>query len=432
MRRWTWSIVVLLGLICFLGWALWFRIDTLNHQPIRQKIGKLPVLNLDLNGISWDEFKAGEKETKYTGNVLSLSSNSDVKQYLDVAIKGRGNLTWTLDKRPFQFDLGSSDELFGITKAKKWAMLANYLDKSYLRNDLAFYLAEMLGQEYSFRGKFVDFYINGEYEGLYYLLPKVEIQKNVVDLRNEGGILVEMDDIHREECFLSHEGHCLQIKDAVDSKNEEAMQKAMADFLIDYNTLEIAAKDHDYKQISELIDVESFAKYYLINEFAVNPDAYSASFYFYKNGADDKIHAGPIWDFDLAFGNTEWAWHDHTDFYSPTKTMVRYRDAFGDKNKGPDANISKTMYYLMDLPEFQADVKRLFNEKMSGREQELTIMFTSTLDLIRESAIIDSEKWRKGEFEVEAEYLLDWVKARYDYFEQVYGEGNIMENRPIL
>ena len=386
--------------------------------------GALPVLKLSLNDVTLDEIQNGDKEIKYEGNELEVVNNGEVMELSNVQIKGRGNSTWYRDKKPFQIKFKTKVDLFGLGERKKYILLANYLDHSFLRNDAMFKIAEMVGGDYPPTGKFVELYIDKEYQGLYLLATKVEIGKNGVDIRDEYAGLFELDTLHtdNEDCHFSNAGECLILKDAVFEDDAEKSEKVMATFVDDFNRLERYAKAGNFEKVKRVIDVQSFAEYFLVSEFAVNPDAYVSSFNFYKLSLTDKIHAGPFWDYDLAFANREWVWFSDENFYSPTETMVWRNTVFSDENKYSD--IGKLMYYLIDIPEFEMEVRRVFQEKLSGRKHDLESHILKQRDYIREAALKDEKKWYEQElFANEASYLIEWISRRYDYMESVYGNG---------
>ena len=265
----------------------------------------LPIINIELNGVSLEEINGGDKDIKYSSNRLAIREGGITREYDDIVVKGRGNGTWTQEKKPYQIKFNEKVDLFGLGKAKKWVLLANAMDATNLRTAAAFRLEEMLDMKYRFSGEFVELYINNRYEGLYYLTHAVEVGKNVVDLKDSMGILVELDNLYYEweRYYKTGNGDYLLVKDVVDEMNEE---EAMRRFLKAYDEFERAVAEKNYERVKELVDIESFAQYYLLSEFLVNPDAYWTSFYMYKDGDSDKIHAGPGWDFDLAFANRRW------------------------------------------------------------------------------------------------------------------------------
>ena len=411
-------LVVVLCLVCmvlFVGWMVKLGMDG-SERVVNE--GDLPKLELYLNDVTLDEFKNGEKETKYTGNVLRVDDNGRIFAFDNVEIKGRGNSTWTQVKKPFQIKFGQKEDLLGLGRAKTWILLANIFDDSHVRNDVAYKIAEMLQMPFTGRGKFVELSVDGEWQGLYYLTNKVEISKNSVDIRDDYGVLFELDNLWAgEEGYETSGGDRLVLKDAVFEGDSAMLAEAVGDFLQDYEALEKAVVEGDFERASELIDMDSFVKYYLISEFSVDPDAYASSFYMYKNGLEDKIYAGPVWDYDFAFGNKKWYPEAEEGVYSPFRTMVRKDITMS----GAEEGYSKLMYYLMDMPGFREIVARVFSEQMSGRKNELLYYIYKMASKIHYVAIADGVHWGEENFNKEVTYLLEWVADRFDYFERIYG-----------
>ncbi|MBR3230426.1 CotH kinase family protein [Candidatus Saccharibacteria bacterium] len=386
-----------------------------------------PTMKLYLNGITIGELKASEKSIKYSDNYLALITDSGVRLFADVEVKTRGNSTWGLPKAPYQIKFTKKTHLLGLGEVKEWILLANYVDDSNLRNDVAYKLAAMLGEKYAVRGDFVRLFINNQYEGLYYLTNKIEIAKGAVDLRAPDGVLMEIDNLHRatEKCINTEAGVCLVLKDTV-AKDDEVIAEAVQQFVDIYSEFEKAVRAKDYDKVAELVDVESFAEYFLVNEFAVNPDAYSSSFFLYRDGKDDKIHAGPVWDFDYAFANRQWVWHTDERIFSPYEMMALLERAMleeGEKGDSSGLGVALEIYYLMEMPEFRDEVRRVFQTKLSGRAEELLDFIRMRAKLIEDEALVDAETWDLGDFVAETEYLIDWVRERYKMFEWEYGKS---------
>lgn len=229
-------------------------------------------------------------------------------------IKGRGNFTWTLDKKPYQIKFASKLSVLGMPSAKTWVLLANHADASLMRNKVAFELAKEFGLSYTPESRFVDLVINGEYLGNYLLAEKVEVKANRVELTDPQGVLVELDAYGEAEDHWFRTGttrSIVTLKDAVGDipdlpEQLPADTKAgWEDIKADLDRLDVllAAPEPDWAAISALIDVDSFVRYYYLQDAMANFDVVWSSVYFYKNGVDDLIHAGPVWDFDAAVGN---------------------------------------------------------------------------------------------------------------------------------
>lgn len=439
MTKKGWLLVFGLGilvLVAGLGFLLKMDLDKkLNKQNDRG----LPRIDLILNEASLEEIDGGNKETKYAGNWLRVYEGSEVSNYEEVELKGRGNGTWVQEKKPYQIKFTGKVDLLGMEKAKKWYLLANATDGAFLRNDLAFKFAKMLDMKYVFEGRFVELYINGDYRGLYYLTHAVEVGKTGVNLKDPLGILVELDNIYGmvETYYETGNGDKLVIKDVVEDDRKDV---AMVDFLKNYNELEVAVKERDFEKIEKLVDVESFAKYFLLSEFIVNPDAYWTSFYFYKDGTEDKIHAGPGWDFDLAFANRSWGNWMGEEFYSPMRSMVRkdeliQKESYEEKGLEEwytfSKALSRIMFDMMEILEFREEVSRIFQERISGREQEFLNEGRKKVEEIYEAAVVDAKKWEKGNFDDAANEMFEWIKKRFEFFEKEYGDGEFKYMRVL-
>ena len=396
-------------------------------------LNELPVLEINLEGVTLAEIQENDKSVKYKGNSAIFYNDSEISEFNDVVIKGRGNTTWTQPKKPYQIDLGEKANLLGLGKSSKWILLANYLDPSYLRNDTALYLARMIGGSFTSSGEFIELVINGENLGIYYLIPTIKVGKKSVDLRDDMGVIMELDNLHTDcgasECYYSDEGNILIVHDAVDKDNIEA---AVGDFMKSYNELESTAASGDFEKVKDLIDVESFVQYFLVNEFTNNPDAYSTSWYMYKDGENDKIHAGPVWDFDLAFGNKVWdEWKVGKDSF-PDEEMFRRIEAFGGEyiNENgekriitEDKNIAKLVYRLMDITEFRDVVKQVFQEKMAGRETEVIGYLEQRKNKIYSAAMADGIIWKHEDFDSAVDELIHFISQRYEHFDLTYGNA---------
>lgn len=391
-----------------------------------------PRMNITLNDVTLEEVNGGSKEVKYEGNRLALYEGGDIREFDNVEIKGRGNATWVQEKKPYQIKFSEKVDLFGLGKARKWVLLANAMDATNLRTKAAFYLEDLLGMKYKFEGRFVELYIDEEYEGLYYLTHAVEIGKSVVDLRDPMGVLMELDNLYywEEDYRESGNGDHLVLKDAVSDANKEIARK---EFMLDYDEFEKVVAEKDYEKVKELVNVESFAQYYLLSEFLVNPDAYWTSFYMYKDGIEDKIHAGPGWDFDLAFANGWWGNWMGEEFYSPERTMIRKgelltQEEYEEMNLGGEIDwyawsrgLSRIMFDMMEMPEFRGEVRRQYEMKMSGKIGELGERVLEWTNEIERLTWKDAEKWQKGDYWEDAKKMAEWIKKRSEFFKKEYG-----------
>ena len=434
MVKKNWLLVVLIGVLILIvgaGLLVKFGMERAAAEEILTKFPDrgVPRMNITLNGVTLDEINAGSKDVKYEGNEVAVYEGSEkVGDYGNARVKGRGNGTWVQEKKPYQIKFDKKVDMFGMGKAKKWVLLANATDGTNVRNELAFNLEKFLDMAYPMSGSFVELYFDGDYAGLYYLTHNVEIGKHTVRLRNDFGVLMELDNLYwkNERHVVSNNGDRLVLKDSV---RDELSEKAMQLFLEKYIQLEEAISKKDFTIIESIIDVDSFAKYFLLSEISVNPDAYWTSFYMYMDGGEDKIHAGPGWDFDMAFCNRRWYNWLGERFYSPKEIMVRKNeimtvDEYKEKGLGDWASsgeaISSLLFDLMDIPGFSERVSEIFSEKLSGKKDELVSIISLRFKEIKYAEDVDENMWGEPN-ENELEDMLDWFNQRYDYLEEYFG-----------
>ena len=217
-------------------------------------------------------------------------------------IRGRGNSTWSLPKKPYRLKLDDKISLFGEAKNKHWALLANHYDNTMLRNALAFYMGSLSNLQYTPKSHFVELFLNGHYNGTYQLTETIRIDENRLNIGDDGFLLeidgnVRSDEInfktpklafpiriHKPEVTYEDERYTY-IRDYV----LEAENVLFSDNFLDKNT--------GYKTY---FDIKSFAEWYIITEILESPEA--------SNGYMNKTHSGklcmgPLWDYDMALGN---------------------------------------------------------------------------------------------------------------------------------
>ena len=390
----------------------------------RQDFIGVAKLEIELAGVSFTEVSAGEKRVNYDGNTVWMTTPSGIKtEYADVVLSGRGNATWTADKKPFRLKFAGKVDLLGLGKARKWILLSNPYDHTGIRNAFGFEILEMLGETYASKGKFVEVYADGEYQGLYFLATKVEIGKNRVRLTEPDGILAEIDNYwwRDEEMVVdTWAGDKLVLADAV---NNDVASEAFLRLAEDFSRLERAASEGDYETVAELADIESLARYFLLSEFIANLDAYKTSLYLYRDGAGDKIHFGPAWDFDGAFGNLNWGepeiWED---LYEPWqwmkyKTLIYggnvYDASTGElKTISEDTQATKMFYELAKLPEFREEVRRIWHEKMQGRDEEVLRRFDEMVGKTLPAIAENARKWKYDDVLEDLERMRWWITER--------------------
>lgn len=332
-------------------------------------------------------------------------------------IRGRGNTTWTLPKKPYRLKLDEKVSLLGMPADKSWVLLANYTDKSMLRNATALQMATMDGEGYAPHAHFVELMFNGSYEGTYQLCEKVELSRHRIDA-GDGGFLLEADakakgDPDARLFYVTHIGAPINIK-------EPGVEYGDADFayVSDFVARADSALFSDGFTDPETgwrkyMDMDSFVDWYLINEIARNNDAIMFSSCYMTLNRGGKLRMGPVWDFDIAFGNV-----DYNGNYSTEGFWVR-RQAWFDR-----------MFWD---PTFRARVKEHF-EYFYSRRNDILDRINRNAMYLRRSVEENEKRWGTlyektwpnydvwGCYQNEVQYMKQWIARRMEWLREELGK----------
>ena len=286
-----------------------------SSETITVMQSELPSLYIALDGVTLDTVHQ-DKSVKYAGTAVTLTDTANEENDLHVTnatFKGRGNSSWVCyEKKGYQIKFDKKTSVLGMAKAKKWVLLANASDDSMMRNKLSFSLADQLGMTYVPHSAFVDLWINGEYRGTYLVCEKVELGTTRLNLNDPKGVLMEQDEAFyaSEDIWIENHstGKHFVVKESVTEDDPALLQEAVKDFDDALNAVMayMATTPNEtitLDALSRYIDVDSFLQYYLVNEFTLNRESSTTSFYWYKDGEQDVLHLGPVWDFDTCMGN---------------------------------------------------------------------------------------------------------------------------------
>ena len=314
------------------------------------------------------------KTSDWLGNTNITIYNTDCSiAYSGITgIRGRGNTTWKYPKKPYALKLESKAEILGMPKHKRWVLLANWLDRTLLRNHVSFQIARQTDLAWTPRGQFVEVVLNGTHIGNYYLCEHIKIDKNRVNIDEldedevDGGYMMEIDTYYDEAFkFKSAKKNFPYMFKDPDEVNDSQFA-FMQDFI---NNLEGSLYEKDRFNTGEFmqyLDIESFADWWIALELTGNTETkHPKSTYVHKDKGG-KLKAGPVWDFDwktFRLNNQEW--------------------------------VSKsTLYYdaLFEDPTFVATVKERWN-KYLPRFREISAFIQTEADKIRNSEEINHQMW---------------------------------------
>ena len=270
------------------------------------KFTGLPIIN-----ISTDGGASIESKDDYIFGTVSIDGGRGFSDFPEsiIEIRGRGNSTWGNPKKPYQMKLDSKEEFLDMPKDKKWIFLAEYSDKTMLRNRMAFEMGYISNLDWTPKSTFAEVFINDTYNGTYNITQKVEESNRRVAL-GDTGYLLEIDQIFRldsDDVYFETDRFLLNIKEP-NLVSGDAQYVYIRDLIRQFEAALFANNFQDPTAgYAPFIDLPSFIDWYLISEITKNVDSVSFSSIYLNVMPNEKIKMGPLWDFDLSFGNVDYA-----------------------------------------------------------------------------------------------------------------------------
>lgn len=412
IRRYSLAFTILFPLcVLFAAFAAWASFTAEIRLEDCRELG-LPVLTVDTEG--GRKIKSKETYVKaaymlYDGETVTGGS---------CKIRGRGNTTWRtreLFKKPYLLKLNEAAPLLGLPSAEKWVLMANTADKTQLRNAYATYLATRVfsGAGWTPDYRFISLFVNGSYNGLYALTEKVEAVPGRLPVsEDDGSFLFEVNSrLNKDWNFRSKQGVPFSIRTGLPpNESRFAAQAAIIQQAED-------ALFGEYFTDSSLgwkakLDAESFADWYLIEEFTKNHDArFQSSCYLHYDSAKAKICMGPVWDFDISSGNISW-----------------------DDCENPEGFwINGAVWYaqLFKDPAFVTLVQNRWLEKRALLEESLSWL-SKEADALRDAVMLNDAVWKnighrqwphapgwkqRKTYQAELNYMTNWLEKRMNWLD---------------
>lgn len=370
----------------------------------------LPILYLETEApvVSKDDYVKGK---------IFIDANSKYEQPLtsmNMEMKGRGSSTWLMPKKPFRIKLENKAMMLGLPPAKKWVLLANFADKTLMRNYLALEIGKRFEAAFTPRARFVEVILNGEYLGNYLLTDQVEVGEtrvNIPELKPSspdsdisGGYLLEIDQRLDETFWFKS---LLQVPFTI--KSPEDITANQLEYIKNYiqqveNTLFSPDFTHPTQGYSKYINTETFINWFLVNELVKNNDAVFFSSVFMYKDRNAKLSMGPIWDFDLAFGNINYNGNNLPEGWWVKQGLWINR--------------------LFDDPVFVQQVKARWTELKNEQLSTLFTFINTTAEELQRSQQENFRKWNVlytytwpnavalGSYDSEVQFLKEWISKR--------------------
>jgi hypothetical protein len=390
-----------------------------------------------------------DKTVQETGSYVLMDSDGTLLYADDLDhITGRGNSTWLYPKKSYSIKLESAANLLDMGQAENWILLSNVEDISYLRNKITYDMAVAAGMDGAPESRYIDLYINNEYNGMYLLCEKIEPGENrvpIADLGVEnkklnknielaepaytdltkgvslggvpkditGGYIVERDEHSKYIEEISGFQTSLLGDLYVIKSPEYASQEEVSYISSLFSDMEKAIVEDDGDYLA-YIDLKSFVQKYMIEEICKNNGGGATSSYFYKpeDAVSTKIFGGPVWDYDKGYGAVDGINDSRRDL-----SYLTLRD------EG-----TTLFWYLNQHEEFQEEVKssyqNFFADYITSIMEE---KIPAYIEQMRCSADMDVVRWQEiyGEpepYEQRVSVITDFLTDRKAFLDEVWGQ----------
>lgn len=253
------------------------------HAPPQSQISDdlntgIPVVRIEseepiTSDIRWENVVFHMADSSFTGRM-----------------RGRGNTTWHLPKKPYVLKFEQPQEFLNLPKGRKWVLLANYRDQTLMRNAFAFEMAKNTSLSWTPSCDYVELVLNGAHQGNYLLCEGISLEEQKLGAKDI--VILEFDRYYNgKERFLSKRKQM-----PVNIKESRSIQVAEIEAYID--TVECILYDTCSYAIEDYLNLESFADYFLVYEVMGNSEIRWPKSAFMNKKVKGKLNAGPVWDFD--------------------------------------------------------------------------------------------------------------------------------------
>lgn len=380
----------------------------------------IPAMYIDTASGNMDHILAQKGNEEYGDfRLYGDEGNLEYTGHLEY-IKTRGNKFQP--KMPYSIKLTSELNLLGMGNAQKWVLLSNASDPTNLRNKLVYDFAERLGLPYSPNSHWIDLYLNGEYVGLYLLCEPNEVHPQRLELEKSGSFLISVE---LESRLISQNLPYIRTKQGAplrirySSMDEDALSQI-------WESVEnaIYAKDgidpQSGKHWTELVDLDSWTKKYLIEEVFGNVDGGFVSQFFFVDGKDatGKVYAGPVWDYDMSMANPEIFSEVMINTYEKLIPNIFY------VNCDPLNWGSRWYYPLYRNSQFYSNMVMTYKEEfVPALEKLIDEEIEQNAHYIAEAARMNQSRWNTRSTEEETEKLRNYIDERMVFLNRIWLEN---------
>ena len=410
------ALKLLAAIFCCISLAACYWAETeSNPDNLPMDDSEYPYAGLPRIVIETEDF-AGvrDRETEIPSHLQIYGEKSPESEVYELTVRGRGNSSFKMPKYGMKLEFKDKVKLFGMPKSRDWTLIANFGDKTHLRNYMMTRLSEWLGAKYTPKMQFVEVYLNRKYMGLYLLSETIKVAKNRVNIdENDTTLLVEKEDSKKFDSpyILTDNNYYYHIKSPKNPSPET--EDLLLDHLNAFENFMMNQYIHKRKDVLDWLDIDDYVLYYWVHEYSKNEDGNYARSVFFTWKKGEPIHFGPLWDFDLAFGNASREQNKNPEDWYIRRYRLNY---YIMQNSLVDS--AATAYWQEHRDTFKAlidsiPVYRAIIEKAIDNEYR------------RWPIIKNTENWALKDpydsYDEAVEVMTEWMKKRYQWIDKEIG-----------
>ena len=321
-----------------------FKFEGVTPEPPTPPIPDLPEVSGTLPVLyvyTPNEAPVVDKVNWITDSHAYLKAGGEVTDLGVASIKGRGNTTWGMDKKPYALKLDKKASLLGMPKDKRWDLLANFIDRTRMRNDVALELGRRLGPDFEQnyldwtpRGQYVELVLNGTHMGNYYLVEHIKVAEKRIPITEmkstdtgepaiTGGYIfefgTEMDEVNKfytnsfpdnypyKDGLHGGNGGTYKLPVMIKEPDEKVLTTEQFNWVKNYiNGLQSNIVNNNGGWTGK-VDMDSFICWMFIQEVVGNYEPFHPKSCYMHKDREGKLMMGPLWDFDYGTFKSDYA-----------------------------------------------------------------------------------------------------------------------------
>lgn len=349
--------------------------------------------------------------------VIENPDSPTFSDYFNCSIRGHGNSTWEAPKKPYALKFDNKVSFFSFPSNKSWLLIANHYDTTMIRNHIVHYISTLSNLSYTPRNKFIELILNHKHKGTYQLYEKIKVSKSRVNIGDNDFLLELENHARNKDVYFSVEHLDQPIKiHSPDISTKDSNYMYIKNTLDQIDSILFSNNFlNDSTGYKKYIDIDALVEWYVFAEITKNVSSRANWYMTYERNGYLKM--GPLWDYDLAFGNTPWGI---------------------EANHIPDFWINTLPWFNRFLQD-SIFVKKAINrfEYFYGLKDDIMSKIDETAQKIKPAAVYNNELWTVFDcdscstekvqkmYDSHVEKMKIWLEKRFEWLKDNFTEEKL-------